>query len=84
LNTLGCKKTVLIVDAASSVSQALDRGARNLDGVDVMLSSDVHPYDLLKAERTIISRPALEQLHVSLGKTVSKRKAAAKAEKEAA
>jgi large subunit ribosomal protein L4 len=79
LNTLDCKKTVLIIDAASTVSEALDRGARNLKGVDVMLSSDVHPYDLLKAERTIISQPALVQLHDSLKKTVSKRKAAAKA-----
>jgi large subunit ribosomal protein L4 len=79
---LDAKKTVLLIDAASSVSEALDRGARNLKGVDVMLSSDVHPYDLLKAERTIISQPALVQLHESLKKTVSKRKAAHKAQAE--
>jgi large subunit ribosomal protein L4 len=66
------------------MTQALDRGARNLKGVDVMLSSDVHPYDLLKSERTIISQPALELLHASLKKTVSRRRQAAAAAKEAA
>jgi large subunit ribosomal protein L4 len=55
-----------------------------LKGVDVMLSSDVHPYDLLKSERTIISQPALELLHASLKKTVSRRRQAAAAAKEAA
>ena len=84
LNTLGCKKSVLLIDAASSMTEALDRGARNLKGVDVMLSSDVHPYDLLKSERTIISQPAMELLHESLKKTVSKRRLAASAAKEAA
>jgi large subunit ribosomal protein L4 len=84
LNTMGCKKSVLLIDAASSMTQALDRGARNLKGVDVMLSSDVHPYDLLKSERTIISQPALELLHASLKKTVSRRRQAAAAAKEAA
>jgi large subunit ribosomal protein L4 len=37
--------------------RSLQRGARNLKGVDVMLSSDVHPYDLLKAERRFSRSP---------------------------
>jgi large subunit ribosomal protein L4 len=77
LNTLDATKTVLLVDAASSVSEGLQRGARNLDGVDVMLTSDVHPYDLLRVEKAIFSRPALESLTETLKKSVSKRKSAA-------
>jgi large subunit ribosomal protein L4 len=34
----------------------------------------VHPYDLLRHERAIFSRPAIESLQESLKKTVSKRK----------
>jgi large subunit ribosomal protein L4 len=78
LNDLDAKKTTLLVDSAKTVSESLQRGARNLKGVDVMLSSDVHPYNLLKAERAIFSQSAMEQLHESLKKTVSKRKAAQK------
>jgi large subunit ribosomal protein L4 len=80
LNDLDAKKTILLVDSAKTVSEGLQRGARNLKGVDVMLSSDVHPYNLLKAERAIFSQSAMEQLHESLKKTVSKRKAAAQKE----
>jgi len=80
LNDLDAKKTTLLVDSAKTVSEGLQRGARNLKGVDVMLSSDVHPYNLLKAERAIFSQSAMEQLHESLKKTVSKRKAAAQKE----
>jgi large subunit ribosomal protein L4 len=74
LNTLDAKKTVLLVDAASSVSENLQRGARNLEGVDVMLTSDVHPYDLLRVEKAIFSQPALQALVETLKKSISKRK----------
>jgi large subunit ribosomal protein L4 len=77
LNTLEATKTVLLVDAAASVSENLQRGARNLEGVDVMLTSDVHPYDLLRVEKAIFSRPALESLTETLKKSISKRKNAA-------
>jgi large subunit ribosomal protein L4 len=74
LNTLDAKKTVLLVDAASSVSENLQRGARNLEGVDVMLTGDVHPYDLLRVEKAIFSQPALQALAETLKKSISKRK----------
>jgi large subunit ribosomal protein L4 len=48
----------------------LQKGARNLAGVDLMLNNEVHPYDLLKFERVIFSRPALEKLQESLKKSV--------------
>ena len=42
-----------------------------------MLTKEVHPYDLLRYERAIFSRAAIEQLQESLKKTVSRRKLAA-------
>ena len=56
---------------------------RNLDRVELVLNNEVHPYDLLRYERAIVSKAAIEQLGESLIKTVSKRKLAA-AQKEVA
>jgi len=54
-------------------------GVRNLDRVELMLNNEVHPYDLLRYERAIFSKAAIELLGESLKKTVSKRKLAAAA-----
>jgi large subunit ribosomal protein L4 len=46
-----------------------------------VLNNEVHPYDLLRHDRAIFSRPAIESLQESLKKTISKRKTnSAKAE----
>ena len=37
-----------------------------------MLNSEVHPYDLLRSERVIFSRPAMEKLQESLKKSLSR------------
>ena len=37
------------------------------------MNNEVHPYDLLRYERAIFSRAAIEALQESLKKTVSKR-----------
>ena len=42
-------------------SQALMLGARNLKGVELVLSNEVHPYDLLRYERAIFSKAAIER-----------------------
>ncbi len=87
LNKLGVTRTVLLVENGETLTQALVLGARNLQGVELMLNNEVHPYDLLRYERAIFSRPAIEQLAEALQKSVSKRKAAQEkpeAEKEAA
>jgi len=56
--------------------------------VELVLNSEVHPYDLLRYERAIFSKAAIEQLTEALIKSASKRKGegrkAAAAEKEAA
>ncbi len=87
LIALDAKKTALIVESSQQLSEKLYLSSRNLDGVELVLSSEVHPYDLLRYEHAIFSRAALEALQETLKKSVSKRSAAgarAHAEKEAA
>jgi large subunit ribosomal protein L4 len=80
LNALDAKRTALIVENSQSLSPSLILGVRNLEGVELLLNNEVHPYDLLRYDRAIFSRAALEQLQETLKKTVSKRKQRAKAE----
>ncbi len=75
LDNLHVKKTALLVESGADLSRSLLLGARNLDGVDLVLGNEVHPYDLLRYERAIFSRAALESLQTTLKKSVSKRKA---------
>jgi large subunit ribosomal protein L4 len=72
LDTLAVKRTALLVESGASLGPNLQKGSRNLAGVDVMLNNEVHPYDLLKFERVIFSRPAIEKLQESLKKSVPK------------
>jgi large subunit ribosomal protein L4 len=76
LDRLSVNKTALLVESGSTLSRNLILGARNLDRVELVLGSEVHPYDLLRCDRAIFSRTALEQLHDALKKTVSRRRAA--------
>ena len=47
--------------------------ARNIDGLELVRSNEVHPYHLLRYDRVIFSQPAIEKLQVSLKTSVSKR-----------
>ena len=76
LDKLNAKRTALLVENGKTLSQALVLGARNLKGVELVLNNEVHPYDLLRYERAIFSKAAIEQLTETLAKTVSKRKLA--------
>jgi large subunit ribosomal protein L4 len=49
---------------------------RNLEGVELVLNNEVHPYDLLRCEKSIFSTAAIEQLTGMLEKYASKRKLA--------
>jgi large subunit ribosomal protein L4 len=73
LNKLDAKRTTLLVENGKTLSQALVLGARNLKGVELVLNNEVHPYDLLRYERAIFSKTAIEQLSETLQKSVSKR-----------
>ena len=74
LNAVDAKRTALIVENSQSLSPSLILGVRNLEGVELLLNNEVHPYDLLRYDRAIFSRAAIEQLQETLKKTVSKRK----------
>lgn len=74
LNAVDAKRTALIVENSQSLSPSLVLGVRNLEGVELLLNNEVHPYDLLRYDRAIFSRAAIEQLQEMLKKTVSKRK----------
>jgi large subunit ribosomal protein L4 len=79
LNALDAKRTTLIVENSQALSPSLILGVRNLEGVELLLNNEVHPYDLLRYDRAIFSRVAIEQLQETLMKTVSKRKQREKA-----
>jgi large subunit ribosomal protein L4 len=73
LDKLDAKKTTLLVESSQQLKENLYLGSRNLQGVELVLSSEVHPYDLLKYEHAIFSKAALETLTETLKKAVSKR-----------
>ncbi len=74
LNALKVESTALVVDGARE-NRNLELSSRNLDGVELVRGNEVHPYHLLRYDRAIFSRPALEKLQESLKKTLSKRRA---------
>ena len=76
LQRLGVTRSALLVENGKTLTQALVLGARNLQGVELVLNNEVHPYDLLRYDRAIFSRAAIEQLTDSLEKSASRRKAA--------
>ena len=83
LKKLGTGKTALIVESSQKLEESLYLGSRNLQGVELVLSSEVHPYDLLRYESAVFSKDALEAIQETLKKSISKRQHAA-AEKEVA
>ncbi|MGI4757007.1 MAG: 50S ribosomal protein L4 [Janthinobacterium lividum] len=78
LDRLDAKKTALLIESGQALTENLYLASRNLDGVELVLSSEVHPYDLLRYEHAIFSQSAMETLQEVLKKNVSRRKLAAK------
>ncbi len=76
LTKLGVTRTALLVENGKTLTPGLLLGARNLEGVELVLNNEVHPYDLLRYDRAIFSKAAIEQLTEALQKSVSKRKLA--------
>ena len=71
LDALSVEKTALIV--ANDENRNLELGSRNLEGIELMRSSDIHPYHVLRFDRVIFARPAIERLQESLKKSGSRR-----------
>lgn len=86
LTKLETGKTTLLVESSQRLDEKLYLGSRNLQGVELVLSSEVHPYDLLRYEHAVFSKDAIEALQETLKKGVSKRQHTQNqtAEKEAA
>ena len=80
LDKLDVTRTALLVENGKTLTPGMVLGARNLKGVELVLNNEVHPYDLLRYERAIFSKAAIEQLSEVLEKSVSKRKLAAQTE----
>jgi large subunit ribosomal protein L4 len=80
LDNLEAGKTTLLVETSRKLDEKLYLGSRNLDGVELVLSSEVHPYDLLRYEHAVFSKDAIEALQDTLKKFVSKRSKAAQKE----
>jgi large subunit ribosomal protein L4 len=74
LDALKVEKTALLVDAGSGINENLELSARNIAGVEMLYGPEVHPYHLLRYDRVIISRPAIEKLQASLKASAPKRK----------
>ena len=78
LDKLDARRSTLIIESGKDLREELVLGVRNLERVELVLNNEVHPYDLLRCERAIVSRDALEQLTETLRKTISRRRAAQK------
>lgn len=76
LDQFDAKKTALLVESSQQLNEKVYLGSRNLAGVELVLSSEVHPYDLLRYEHAVFSRAAIEALQGTLMNNLPKRKRA--------
>jgi large subunit ribosomal protein L4 len=65
-------KKVLLVEASDN--RNLELSARNIEGVEVVRSHEVHPYHLLGAQRILFTKDAAVKLSETLAKTAPARK----------
>jgi large subunit ribosomal protein L4 len=72
LRKFDANKKVLLVDTAEN--RNLELSARNLQGVEVVRSNEVHPYHLLGANRILLTQAAASKLSESLAKSAPKAK----------
>jgi len=83
LDKLKVNSTALLVEAANHGNRNLELGSRNLEGIELIRSNEVHPYHLLRYDRVIFTQPVMEKMQISLKNSLSKRSRHA-AEAEAA
>ncbi|HKV28240.1 MAG TPA: 50S ribosomal protein L4 [Candidatus Acidoferrales bacterium] len=60
-------RSLLLVDAADNVN--LERASRNIEGVKLVRTTAIQPYDLLRHEALVLSREAAEKLSRGLSET---------------
>lgn len=74
-STLGkfeATKKVLLVEAAEN--RNLELSARNIEGVELVRSHEVHPYHLLGAQRILLTQAAATKLSETLAKSAPAKK----------
>jgi large subunit ribosomal protein L4 len=81
LRKFDASKKVLLVDTAEN--RNLELSARNLQGVEVVRSNEVHPYHLLGANRILLTQAAASKLSESLAKSAPARAKANEPKQEA-
>jgi large subunit ribosomal protein L4 len=70
LSRFEATKKVLVVESAEN--RNLELSARNLEGVEVLRSHEVHPYHLLGAQRILFTQAAAQKLSETLAKSAPK------------
>jgi len=70
LSKFEATKKVLVVDVDEN--RNLDLSARNIEGVEVVRSHEVHPYHLLGAQHILLSQAAATKLSETLAKSAPK------------
>jgi len=73
LDSLKVDSTVLVVEEPKHENRNLELSARNIDGLELVRGNEVHPYHLLRFDRVIFSKPAIEKLQVSLKSSAAKK-----------
>jgi large subunit ribosomal protein L4 len=73
LDKLKIEGTTLLVDVSNQPNPNLELSSRNIDGLELVRGSEVHPYHLMRYAHVIFAQPALERLQDSLKKTASRR-----------
>jgi large subunit ribosomal protein L4 len=73
LDKLKIDKSALLVEVPRHGNRNLELSSRNLEGVELVVSNEVHPYHLLRYDRAVFSQPAIEKLQLSLKDSMSKR-----------
>ncbi len=75
LDALQVEKTALLVESGSNENANLELSSRNIKGVEMLYGPEVHPYHLLRYDRAIFTKAALDKLQSSLKASAPKRKA---------
>jgi large subunit ribosomal protein L4 len=73
LDSLKVDSTVLLVEVPKHENRNLELSSRNIQGLELVLGNEVHPYHLLRHDRVIFSKPAIEKLQLSLKNSASKK-----------
>lgn len=73
LDALKVESTVLLVEDGKAQNRNLELSSRNIAGLELIRSHQVHPYHLLRYERAIFSQLAIEKLQATLRNSVPNR-----------